>query len=189
MDRVFTWMPINQSCFHVTQLVPNDSCMKEKKRKGRILARLISSSARACICTVAETDQQGPWPPLRWKNCSYIPRFLGRKHPKTSKIYCLALPINSSVLALCRWPPSKKFPGSAPAYVSYDRPVVVANILYCLRDTVESAAWVYGLEKRGIGKTHEMISISKAWNRDTDNVWRKDRIWNNRFHATILCIK
>jgi hypothetical protein len=48
------------------------------------------------------------------------------------------------------------------AYVSYDRPVVVVNILYCLQDSVESAAWVYGLEKRGIGKTHEMISISKA---------------------------
>jgi hypothetical protein len=60
-------------------------------------------------------DQQGPWPPLRWKNCSYIPRFLGRKHPKTSKIYYLVLLINSSVLALCHWPPSKKIPGSAPA--------------------------------------------------------------------------
>jgi hypothetical protein len=67
--------------------------------------------AHGCPLTVAETG--GPAGalaphPLRFKNYSYIPRFLGRKHPKTSKIYYLALPINSSVLALCHWPPLKK---------------------------------------------------------------------------------
>jgi hypothetical protein len=50
-------------------------------------------------------DQQGPWPPLTWRNFLYTPRFLCKKPPKSRYFSGLALPNNFSALISFIGPP------------------------------------------------------------------------------------